>query len=176
MVGLIDDTPEGPSGLGDIEFYDLSELETRYGQFTIGPVFTFPTGTQSGVGKGKWTLGPAFGFNAKKGNLKWGFFSESFFSFAGDSSQASVENTKLQPIIIYSLPHGWSIGTSDMHFTYDWIKNRLTNIPLGFEIGKEFKVYSQNFKFSEQTEYNFANTNGSSAWTFRFTLEYLAPL
>jgi hypothetical protein len=173
---LVGNTPEGPSGLGDIEFYDLSQFKTRHGLFSIGPVFVFPTGTETGVGKGKWSVGPAFGFNTKQDNWKFGFFSQSYFSFAGDSNQRTVERTKLQPIIDYSLPHGWMVGTSDMNFTYDWIKGRSTNLPLGFEIGREFNVYSQRLKFSGQAEYNFANTSGSSAWTFRFTLEYLARL
>jgi hypothetical protein len=174
--GLIDDTPEGPAGLGDIELYDVALLNSHYGQFSIGPVFTFPTGTESGVGKGKWTVGPAIGFDVKHGDWKIGFFSEGFFSFAGESDQPSVEKIKVQPIISYSLPHGWSVGTSDMQFTYDWIKGRSTDLPLGFEIGKNFKVYSQKMKISGQTEYNFASTAGTSAWTFRFTLEYLPPM
>jgi hypothetical protein len=173
--GLITDTPTGPAGLGNIELYDVSLLETPYGQFSGGPVFSFPTGTESGVGNGKWTVGPAIGFEAKEDDWSLGFFSQGFFSFAGNSIDPSVEKIKVQPIINISLPRGWEAGTSDMNFTYDWIKGRLTNIPLGFEIGKSFEIYSQKLKLSWQTEYNFADTSGSSAWTFRFTIEYLLP-
>jgi hypothetical protein len=175
LDGNITSTPQGPDGLGDIELYDISKLKTRYGEFSIGPVFTFPTGTRSGVGTGKWTIGPAIGFDTSHDDWHLGIFSQGFFSFAGDPNQASVNKIKVQPIIDFKLPDGWHVGTSDMNFTYDWTEGRFTNIPLGFEIGRSFEVYSQKLKFIGQVEYNFANTPGSSAWTFRFTLEYLLP-
>jgi hypothetical protein len=171
--GDITNTPEGPNGLGDITFYDLSQLNTQCGQFTIGPEFTFPTGSRSGVGDGKWTAGPAGGFSTRLGDWKLGAFTQGFFSFAGDPNQRSVSKLKVQPIINLSLQHGWEIGASEMNFTYDWIKGRLTNIPLGFEIGRSFELYSQKLKFSGELEYNFGHTSGTSAWTLRFTLEYL---
>jgi hypothetical protein len=172
---LLTETPSGPSGLGDIELYDISELKTSWGEFQIGPVFTFPTGSRSGVGAGKWTIGPALGANTRINDFELGIFSQAYFSFAGDSSTSNVSKVKLQPILSYSLPYGWDIGTSDMNFTYDWISHRTTNVPLGIQIGKRFELFSQKLKLSAQTEYNFANTSGTSAWTFRLTVEYSLP-
>jgi hypothetical protein len=173
--GDIAETPEGPSGLSNIELYDVSLLKTDYGVFSIGPVIAFPTGTQSGVGNGKWTLGPAFGFSAREGNWRLGFFSQGYFSFAGDPDRPSVDRLKVQPIIDYSLPDGWGIGCSEMNFTYDWNQGRFTNLPLGIQIGKNFEAFSQQLRLSGQAEYNFANTSGTSEWTFRFTLDYFVP-
>ncbi len=158
-----------------MEFYDLAELPTSWGDFDLGPVLLLPTGTRSEVGGGKWTIGPAIGLNTGTGNWRLGILSLSYFSFAGDSSSPSVAKIKLQPIINYSLRRGWSIGTSQMNFTYDWIKGRSTNIPLGLSLGKNFELFGQRLKLSAESEYNFVNASGASAWTFRFTLEYLLP-
>src|SRR6185437_2668061 len=118
------------------------------------PVFTIPTGTQSGVGKGQWTIGPAFGFERKQGDWRMGFFSEGFFSFAGANDSDSVEKLKVQPIIERSLPHGWVVGTSDMNFTYDWVKGKFTNIPLGLTVGRNLQWRGQRVKVIGEAEYN----------------------
>ncbi len=172
---LITEDATGPTGLGDIEFYDISEFKIRSVQLQVGPVFTFPTGTRSGVGKGKWTAGPALGINTHVDKWKFGIFSLGYFSFAGSSDSASVSKMKVQPIIDYSLPHGWTVGTSDMNFTYDWTKGEMTNIPIGFAIGRSFELFSQKLNLTGQAEYNFGDTSGSAAWTFRITLEFVLP-
>jgi hypothetical protein len=166
----IDDFPAGPAGPGDTEIYDIAVFRRPWGNFDFGPVLIVPTGTRSGVGQGAWSAGPAFGANCTCGKWKIGAFSQNFFSFA-DSGKAPVSKTKLQPIIQLSLPGGWSIGTSDMNFTYDWIKGHFTNIPLGDQVIKRFVLAGQRMSLGLQAEYNFANTAASSAWTFRLILE-----
>jgi hypothetical protein len=173
--GDISETPAGPSGLSNIEFYDVSLVKTDAGVLSIGPVISFPTGTVSGVGNGKWTLGPALGFADRQDDWRLGFFSQGYFSFAGDPDKPSVDRMKVQPIIDYSLPDGWGVGCSEMNFTYDFIKGRFTNLPLGIQVGRNFEAFSQSIRLSGQAEYNFANTGGTSEWTFRFTLDYFVP-
>ena len=91
---------------------------------------------------------------------------------AGESDKPPVSKIKVQPILAVSLPRGWEVGTSEMNFTYNWIKGQWSDLPLGFEIGKNFELCSQKLKFSGQVEYNFATAANTSAWTLRFTLEY----
>jgi hypothetical protein len=167
-----DDFPEGPTGLDDVEIYNLSQFTTGWGIFRIGPVFTLPTGTHSGVGNGQWTAGPAAGFEAKFGDLTLGAFSRNYFSIAGATGSSRESKTKLQPIIEWALDDGWSVGTSDMHFTYNWVKGQFTNLPLGGEIGKNFEFSDRPMNLSLQAEYNFANAVGSAAWTARVTWMY----
>lgn len=173
--GLIGEFPSGPDGFGDIEIYNVAQWRLDWGQISFGPDFSIPTGTHSGVGNGKWTAGPAGGFNVQRGDWMLGAFSQSFFSFAGGSNFNPVAKTKVQPIITWSLGDGWSVGTSDMNFTYDWHKQNFSNLPLGGQVGKSFMMFSRTVKISQQVEYNFANSAGGSAWTLRLTFELPLP-
>jgi hypothetical protein len=169
------DTAEGPSGLGDLQFYDVTQLRLPWGRLSLGADFSFPTGTNSGVGNGKWEIGPAFGFASQFQRLQIGFFSQSFFAYASETSSSDNNITKVQPILDFDLGGGWSIGTSQMDFEYSWSKKQWTDIPLGIEIGKTLKLISQDLKLSAQAEYNFASASGNAQWTYRFTLTYVFP-
>jgi len=170
-----EDFPVGPSGLDDIELYNVALFKRPWATFSFGPAFSFPTGAKSGLGKKVWTVGPAFGINKRWGDWKIGAFSQNFFAFAGTPGGDQVSRTKLQPIIGWTISDRWSVGTSDMNFTYDWTKGRFVNIPVGGQIGKSFKFAERNMKISVQAERNFATAPGSSAWTFRLTWEILLP-
>ncbi len=55
--------------------------------------------------------------------LLWGLFNQNLFSFAGDGDRDDVDVSIIQPILSYSLPKHWSVGTSEMNITYDWNEN-----------------------------------------------------
>ena len=44
-------------------------------------------------------------------------FNQNLFSFPGDDDREDVNVSILQPIVSYSLPYKWSIGTSEMNVT-----------------------------------------------------------
>jgi hypothetical protein len=47
------------------------------------------------------------------------FSTRTFFSFAGNDDREDVNVSIIQPIVNFSLPNHWSIGTSEMNITYD---------------------------------------------------------
>ena len=106
----------------------------------IGPTFIFPTASTNFTGQGKWQAGPAavVGYLANKYIL--GFFVQNWTSFAGDSNRSNTNQMNLQPIAVYFLPGGWSIGYSG-NILSNWKadeKNSWT-VPIGVNVGKVVK-------------------------------------
>jgi hypothetical protein len=172
---LINDFPSGPTGFGDMEIYNLAQWQWSWGQTSLGPLIMFPTGTRSGVGKGQWTAGPAGGVNFMDDRWTFGAFTQNYFSFASNPGVMPIAKTKLQPIVDLSLDDGWSVGTSNMNFNYNWSRSAFSNIPLGVELGKSFKIGNEDVKLMGQVEYNFASTSGASGWTLRLTWQFILP-
>jgi hypothetical protein len=76
----------------------------------------------------------------------------------------------------FSLPDGWSIGTSEMNLTYDWEKHEWTAIPLGVKLANLVKFGQLPVQFSGAYEYNFANDYVAPEWAVNFTVKFLFPL
>jgi hypothetical protein len=127
----ISDLPLGAGNLGDITVYDLLVFRLLHGRFGVGPELQFPTGVDSASGSGKWCIGPAGGFMTERRPWQLGLFSQNLFSFAGDPNRSPVRQSKVQPIVKYSLGEGWSMGSSTMSFTYSWHRHSWRNVPIG---------------------------------------------
>jgi hypothetical protein len=97
--------------------FDLIVFDQPWGRWGVGPVMLIPTATKDELGAEKWAIGPAAGFVASSRKLLWGVFNQNLFSFAGDDDREDVNVSILQPIVSYSLPYKWSIGTSEMNVT-----------------------------------------------------------
>ena len=170
------DSPSGESGLSDLVLFDLIKFEKSWGRWGIGPVLLAPTATDDAIGGGKWASGPALGFVARSNKLMWGLFNQNLFSFAGDDDREDVNVSILQPIVNYSLPEKWSIGTSEMNITYDWEKDAWTILPLGVKLAKLVKFGKLPVQFAGGYEYHFANDYGAPKWTVNFTVKVLFPV
>ena len=173
---IVTDSPSGKSGLGDLVLFDLIVFEQPWGRWGIGPVMMFPTASNDKLGAEKWAAGPAAGFVARSEKLMWGCFNQNLFSFAGDGNREDVNVSILQPIINYSLPDKWSIGTSEMNVTYDWKKSDWTALPLGVKLAKLVKFGKLPVQFSGAYEYNFADDYVAPQWTVNFTVKFLFPI
>jgi len=136
---IVTDSPSGESGLSDLVLFDLITFDKVWGRWGIGPVLLAPTAADDAIGAGKWAIGPAIGFVARSSKLMWGLFNQNLFSFAGDSDRDDVNVSTLQPIVNYSLPDKWSIGSSEMNVTYDWDRDAWTVLPLGVKLAKLVK-------------------------------------
>jgi hypothetical protein len=173
---IVTDSPSGESGLSDLVLFDLIKFDKSWGRWGIGPVLLAPTATDDAIGAGKWALGPALGFVARGEKLMWGLFNQNLFSFAGDSDREDVNVSILQPIVSYSLPDKWSIGTSEMNITYDWEKDAWTALPLGVKLAKLVKFGKLPVQFAGAYEYNFADDYVAPEWTVNLTVKVLFPV
>jgi len=173
-VPFITDSPVLDSGLSDITLFDLVVFNESWGRWGIGPVALVPTGGEH-RGADKWAMGPAVGFTAREGKLLWGVFNQNLFTFAGDQDRPDVNASVLQPILNYGLGGGWSVGFSEMTFTYDWEAGRWSGLPLGGKISKLVKIHDLPVHFSCQYEYDFASDQIGPEHTLRFTVKFLLP-
>jgi hypothetical protein len=80
------------NGIGDVNptlFFATSIAKDLMVGF--GPTFTLPTSTQDSLGARKWSAGPAAVFVWTPGKWVVGALANNQWSFAGDSSERSVE-------------------------------------------------------------------------------------
>jgi hypothetical protein len=173
---VVTGSPSGKSGLSDVVLFDLVKFEKSWGRWGIGPVLLVPTATDDAIGTGKWATGPALGFVARSNKLMWGLFNQNLFSFAGDSARKDISVSILQPIINYSMPGKWSVGTSEMNATYDWDRGAWAALPLGMKLAKMVKFGARPVQFAGAYEYNFADNEIAPKWTVSFTVKFLLPI
>jgi hypothetical protein len=168
-------TPSGDSGMGDTTLFDLIVFNELWGRWGVGPVMLIPTATDDALGADKWAIGPALGFTAARPGFIWGLFNQNLFSFAGDDNRSDIRVSVLQPIVNYSLPNKWSIGTSEMNITYDWDRDDWIALPLGVKLAKLMKLGKLPVQFSGSYEYNFQDDFVAPEWTINFTVKLLLP-
>jgi hypothetical protein len=173
---VVTDSPSRESGLGDIVLFDLLAFDESWGRWGVGPVLLAPTASDESLGADKWAIGPALGFVARAPGLLWGVFNQNLFSFAGDDDREDVDVSIVQPIINYSLPNKWSVGTSEMNITFDWNQEDWVALPLGFKVAKLVRFGRQPVQFSGAYEYNFADDYPTAAWTVNLTVKLLFPV
>lgn len=112
--------PSGDGGLGDITLVPYYVPDVRSSTFVgYGAALSLPTATQSSLGTGKWSAGPAVLFAQTGQPITWGGLAQQLWSFAGQSSRDSVNVTTLQPFFTYLLGGGWS-ATVTSESSYNW--------------------------------------------------------
>ncbi|WP_170337253.1 hypothetical protein [Ruegeria arenilitoris] len=170
----VTDSATGQSGLSDTTLFDLITFDRRWGRFGVGAVALLPTG-EDGLSAEKWALGPAAGFAKQEKWGLWGFFNQNLFTVAGDDDRPDVNLSTIQPVFNYNLGNGWSAGTSEMVFVYDWEAGEFSSLPLGVKVSRLVKGGGLPWQWSLSYEHNFDDDTISAADTVSFTLKLLMP-
>jgi len=155
-VPIITESPFIDNGISDTTVFDLATFTSSWGRWGAGVVGLLPTGGKN-RGAEKWGIGPAIGFVVSSDALIWGAFNQNIFTVAGEDDRDDVNLSIVQPIINYSLPNGWSLGSSDMSITYDWENNEFSNLPLGIKLSKLHRFGKTPVQFGLEYEYNVAD-------------------
>ena len=125
------------AGIGDLTWLSILFLgqSERWGKIGAGPVFVFPTASPEELGQGKYQVGPAL-YYVNKAVPKWqfAFLLQQFFSFAGDTSAAAINQLKLQPLVTTYLPDSWYIESKPT-ITLNF-KKHTSSVPLDLVIGR----------------------------------------
>lgn len=156
------------SGLGDTALLDVLLFDASWGRWGIGPVLSVPTATDKALGSGKWSLGPAAVGIAKGGGWQGGALVSGLFSFAGEGGREDVSVATIQPFASYDLGDGWSVGLSELTYTYNFNQGKWLDLPIGGRIEKLVKLGSLPVRLYFDTEYNLNDSDISPEWTFRF--------
>lgn len=159
---------ESITGAGDLAVTNFAVLDRAW---VGGITFRFPTANDS-LGTHKYSVGPAFGYTVNRGSWTIGFSEESYFSIIGPSSYPPVGKSQISPILRLALANGWSVGFSTMQFSYDWVNNRWTDVPLGLRFEKRGIVGLPSLDAYADAERNVAHTDDTPGWTFRSALRW----
>ena len=163
------------TGAGDLALYDLAVTDTARGQWLEGVTIRVPTAQNDSLGSGKYSVGPAFGYQTVHGPWTVGFFQQDFFSVIGPTSRSTVGQSKIEPNVALGLTRGWSIGLSTMAITYDWVRNQWTEVPVGLRVTKRFSGGLSPLQASLEVEQNLADARGAPSWTIRTMLKWTLP-
>jgi hypothetical protein len=160
------------TGAGDLALYDLAVTDAPRDRWLAGVTLRIPTAQNDSLGTGKYSVGPAFGYQTQSGLWTLGFFQQDFFSVIGPESRSGVGQSKIEPVLTYALAKGWSVGLSTMTVTYDWVRNEWTEVPVGLQIGKRFGNGPRPLAASFEIEQNLADAKDAPAWTIRTLLKW----
>jgi hypothetical protein len=174
---FLDQSSGGKGGLGDTTFiaYFTPAKAVKF-LWGAGPIFLFPTASDSLLGTGKWGAGPAAAAVVVSGPWVAGILANNIWSFAGDSNRPAVNRFQLEYGINYNLPHGWYLGYTPT-VSADWTApsgNKWT-VPFGGGFGKVFHLGKQPLNVSIAVFGNPIRPDTAGAWTVCFSLGLLFP-
>jgi hypothetical protein len=178
LVGREDVFPMDSSvwGLGNIvQSFFFSPSQPTAGGLTwgVGPVFYYPTATDSLLGPEKWGAGPTAVALVQKGPWTTGLLWNQIWSFAGDDSDPDVNAMFFQPFVSRSLGKGQTLS-ANIQATYDWTSDQWT-APMTVGYAKVFKVGEQTMQFQVGAQYYLDKPPGGPDWGLQSTLTFLFP-
>jgi hypothetical protein len=163
-------------GLGDIN-PTLFLSPSKPSKFTwgIGPALTFPTATDSLLGAGKWSAGPAAVGLTMPGHWVLGALVSQQWSYAGWGND-DVSAFLVQPFINYNLTNHWYITTSPI-ITANWEASGGDRwiVPLGGGVGKIFKLGKLPANAQLAAYANVVKPDFGPDWQLRFQFQFLFP-
>ncbi len=129
------------TGLFDLFISNWPDPKATGFGWAVGPTLVFPTGRDPQAGNHAWEAGPA-GAAVYRGipHLMVGFLFQNPISFAYTNSRATPQSQmKFQPLISYTLGHGWYVKSSDATWTVNWRHNTSTTLPISLGFGRVWK-------------------------------------
>jgi hypothetical protein len=166
------------NGLGDVNptlFFATSIAKDLMVGF--GPTFTLPTSTQDSLGARKWSAGPAAVFVWTPGKWVVGGLINNQWSYAGDSSERSVNAMLVQPFVNYNIADGWYLTSSPI-ITADWNARESKDtwtVPVGGGVGRLFRLDKLPINASIQAFDNIETPQYGADWTLRLQVQFLFP-
>ena len=165
-------------GVGDLnpQFYFSSAVQKTFA-VGFGPAFALPTATNSQIGTGKVSAGPAMVFAAMPTNWVLGFYANNLWSIAGGRNRPSVNVFNLSGFVYYNLSNDWFLASTPgiaanwkISGSEKWI------VPVGGGIGRLFKINNQHIIGSIQYFYNaLVPSTIKTKWSIRFALDFVFP-
>ena len=170
-------SPHEQFGLGDLQTsFALSPAKATTWVWGVGPIFQFPTASSSELGTGRWSAGPTAALVYSEGPWSNYMLAYQLMSFAGNRERGSVNQTYIEPEISYNSESGWYVQC-DPAITYDWTADTANGwtIPMGADIGKAFKMGSQDLSLQVGAYDLLKRPEGAPQWILRVSVTFLFP-
>jgi hypothetical protein len=138
-----------------------------------GPVFLWPTGTDSTIGSRKWGVGPTLVVLKQDSGWTYGILANHIWSYGGERDHPNISNTFLQPFVGYTWPDTTGL-TFNTESTYNW-KSEQWTVPLNLVVSHIYKFGSQPISFQFGTRYYASKPDDGARWGLRFAAVFLFP-
>ncbi len=140
----------------------------------LGGMFTVPIASDSKLGSGKWSAGPAFRIVYRTENWNFGAFGGQHWSYAGDSDRKDVSQFIMRGAVRRQLSNNWYFVSAPI-ITANWkASGEKWFVPMGGGFGKVFDVKGDPWALSLQGYYNVIKPVGAPNWSVRLSL--IAPI
>lgn len=152
-----DDIPvpgEDESGLGDVlqsVFFSPKDPTESGWIWGAGPVLLIPTASDETLGAEKWGIGPTAVALKQDGPWTYGGLVNHIWDFAGESDRNSVNQSFVQPFVIYTLPSATGFGANS-ESTFDWRTDRWS-MPVNAFVSQLVNLGKQPVQFSAGVRY-----------------------
>ena len=160
---------DNKAGLGDItqSFFFSPKKPTRGGWiWGVGPVFLYPSATDSALGAEKFGLGPTAVVLKQEHGWTYGMLINHIWSVAGDSHRDDVSATFMQPFVTYTTKTFTTFGFNT-ETTYDWEHHQGT-VPLNWFAQQLLKIGRLPIAFQLGVRYYAEKPEGGPDWGLRF--------
>lgn len=167
----------GEFGLGDMNpTFFLVPANAKKIIWGAGPTFVIPTATNTILGQGKLSMGPAFVVLAQPHPWTIGVLTNNVWSVAGSGSRQSVNQFLLQYFINYNVKKGWYIDIAPI-ITANWVatSGNVWTVPVGGGIARLMKIGFQPMSFAVEFYGNAVHPAGPSPWGMRAQITLLFP-
>jgi hypothetical protein len=163
-------------GLGDVvQSFFFSPAEPVDGwTWGVGPVFLYPTATDSALGPDQWGAGPTFVELRQQGPWTYGLLTNHIASVAGDDTRPNVNATFVQPFVSYVTPTKTTISLNT-EATYDWQAEQWS-IPINLVVNQLLKIGELPLQLGAGVRYWAESpANGPEGWGVRLQVTLLFP-
>jgi hypothetical protein len=162
-------------GLGDTTQSFFFSPTPKPGGFIwgVGPAIYWPTASNTYLGPRKWGAGPTIVVLKQSSGWTFGVLANHIWSFAGESETQAVNNTFIQPFIVY----GWSDSTTlglNTESTYNWVTHDWT-VPINLTLGHIYRLGTQPVNFQIGARYYAVTPQDGPRWGVRFAMVFLFP-
>lgn len=165
------------SGVGDIQMqWFFTPAKPGKVIWGVGPVFSFPTATVTGVETGTWAMGPGVVLVKMAGAFVLGGLVTQFWPMTDNGGDPKTNLLVVQPFVNYNFGHGWALAYSPV-ITANWDAsdgNEWT-VPLGVGLTRTTVFNRRPMNFSIQYYANVTHPDGSAGQTLRFAVAWLFP-
>jgi hypothetical protein len=163
--------------LGNIQYQGfISPANPGKVTWGLGPVFEFPTNTNSRLGTDTWSIGPTMVVLTMPGKWVLGFLAQNIWDFAGKSGEPNVSRFTFQPILNYMIGEGWYL-TSGPVIAANWeaSSGEKWTVPVGGGGGRLMRFGEQPIDFKLASYWYADAPRFGPDWNLQFTVKFLFP-